>query len=289
MLRKSSSWRRQGISGRAASIRPAILRRRTTQCYTVPSRLPGHPVEHTEMEDAMGKTDYVLEPILRALKDGEKTPSSEIRQRVADSLNLSEAEREYIAPGSPYAEFKYAVAHGLVRLQSLGHLKKVSTEKIYRLTPSGAKLAASPRSLTLSDISGGSPQRSGDDAPTSSRSPERAGSRARAGPQEHRRAEADARALPGSDRPFGPLYGSPAPSWPESFWSPRGRTSSSWRRSRRSRSSVAGDTCGFAERNDCSGLARHRRRLGFLHHDTAPRQPGAVSRGQIDFGSCRQP
>ena len=119
--------------------------------YELVSAWMFHPTKPNEMEDALAKTDYVLVPTLRALKDSEESPSSEIRARVADALDLSEAERERIAPGSPYAEFKYAVAHALVRLQRYGHLEKVPTGN-YRLTPSGAKLAASPRSLTLGDI-----------------------------------------------------------------------------------------------------------------------------------------
>lgn len=151
----------------------------------------------------MGKTDYVLEPILRVLKDGEETPSSEIRLRVADALSLSEAEREYIAPGSPYAEFKYAIAHGLVRLQSLGHLKRVSTEKIYRLTPSGAELAASPRSLSLSDIknkrvSKGVPIH----APVAQEAASRVGGRAVRNLEAAQHSKADAQALPGGNRRF---------------------------------------------------------------------------------------
>ncbi|MCY3928738.1 MAG: winged helix-turn-helix domain-containing protein [Acidobacteria bacterium] len=132
----------------------------------------------------MGKTDYVLEPILRVLKDGEETPSSEIRLRVAESLGLSEAERKHIAPGSPYAEFKYAVAHGLVRLQAHGHLKKVSTEKIYRLTPRGAELAHRPGALSLRDIKNNTPKE-------------------------------NAQALRGGGRAPGSSHGSPARSWPE--------------------------------------------------------------------------
>ncbi len=132
----------------------------------------------------MGKTDYVLEPILRVLKDGEETPSSEIRLRVAESLGLSEDERKHIAPGSPYAEFKYAVAHGLVRLQAHGHLKKVSTEKTYRLTPRGAELAHRPGSLSLRDI-------------------------------KNKHSEKGCSGAPGRGRAPGSSHGSPARSWPE--------------------------------------------------------------------------
>lgn len=106
----------------------------------------------------MGKSDYVLEPILRAFEDDAELSNSAIRSRVASALNLSEAEIGETFPGNPtkLTQLGAHVAQGLKTLQKpYGHLEKTRetrTDKFYRLTLSGVRLAASPGPLGISDI-----------------------------------------------------------------------------------------------------------------------------------------
>lgn len=106
------------------------------------------------------RVDDVLLPTLKALRDGKRTHSSEIRERVAADLNLTDSKRRERTSGAPcrYTRFKYLVAWALVHLgkgeTGAGLLERVAPS-VYSLTVAGAELLSTPvRQLTLRTLQG---------------------------------------------------------------------------------------------------------------------------------------
>ena len=102
------------------------------------------------------KVDDVLLPTLEALRDGKRAHSSEIRERVAADLNLTDAEQRERAPSAPYPRFENLVAWALVHLgkgkTGAGLLEKVAPG-VYSLTVSGSEFLTNPhRQLSLRSL-----------------------------------------------------------------------------------------------------------------------------------------
>lgn len=100
------------------------------------------------------KVEDVLLPTLRALSGDSETCSSDIRERVASELSLTEVERRKHAPNAPkkYTRFNYLVAWALVYLCDGGLSEKVS-DGVYRLTSRGKGVLTTHRHrLSLRDL-----------------------------------------------------------------------------------------------------------------------------------------